>query len=327
MSMKLRSGASPKVENPVTKADTSPATEDPPMSPTLRARRSVLYMPGANARAIEKARTLPADALILDLEDAVSPEAKALARDQVVAAVRQGGFGRREVVVRVNGLDTPWGRDDASAVASISADAILFPKVDDPRQIIDAVDALDQAGAPAGLPVWAMIETPRAIQCIDAIATAHPRLTVIVMGTSDLAKELRVRHTTDRIGLVTALSLCVIAARAHGLDILDGVHLDLNDETGFRATCVQGEAMGFDGKTLIHPKQIAVANEIFAPSATEVATARRIIDAWNQARAAGKGLVVVDGKLVEVLHVDEAKRTLAMADAIRALEGGLAAVD
>ncbi len=290
------------------------------MTANLRPRRSVLYMPGANARAMEKARTLPADALILDMEDAVAPDAKELARAQIASVVGERGFGRREVVVRVNGLATPWGRSDVQAVAGSGADAILFPKVEDPDEVLAAVAALDAAGAPGDLPVWIMAETPRAILRIDAIASAHPRLALIVMGTSDLAKEMRVRHTIDRIGLVPALSRCVLAARASGLDILDGVHLDLDDDAGLRSACEQGRALGFDGKTLIHPRQIPVANEVFAPGEGAVGTARRIIDAWSAAKSQGKGVVVVDGRLVENLHVDEARRTLAMHDAIRQLE-------
>jgi len=285
----------------------------------LRPRRSVLYMPGANARALDKARTLPADALILDLEDAVSPDAKEVARRQVVEAVAQGGYGRREVIVRVNGLNTPWGRDDVAAVASSGADAILFPKMEFPEQVQAAVEALDAAGGLPDLPVWIMAETPRGMLHIDAIAGASPRLAAIVMGTSDLAKELRVRHTLDRTGLITALSLGVMAARAHGLDILDGVCLDLSDDQGFRAACEQGRDMGFDGKTLIHPKQVGPANEVFAPAAKDVENARRLIEAWEQAKAGGKGVAVVDGKLVENLHVEEARRTLAVAEAIQAL--------
>lgn len=285
----------------------------------LRPRRSVLYMPGANARALDKARTLPADALILDLEDAVSPDAKEGARRQVVEAVAQGGYGRREVIVRVNGLNTPWGKDDVAAVASSGADAILFPKMESPEQVQAAVEALDAAGGLPDLPVWIMAETPRGMLHIDAIAGASPRLAAIVMGTSDLAKELRVRHTLDRTGLITALSLGVMAARAHGLDILDGVYLDLSDDQGFRTACEQGRDMGFDGKTLIHPKQVGLANEVFAPAAKDVENARWLIEAWEQAKAAGKGVAVVDGKLVENLHVEEARRTLAVAEAIQAL--------
>lgn len=285
----------------------------------IRPRRSVLYMPGANARALEKARGLAADGLILDMEDAVSPEAKDLARRQIIEAVKQGGYGPREVVVRVNGLNTPWGVDDVAAVSNIGADAILFPKVESPEQVHAAVTALDEAGAPADLPLWMMAETPRGILNIDAIAGCHPRLAVIVMGTSDLAKEMRVRHTPERSGFIAALSLCVMAARAHGLDILDGVYLDLGDETGFHAACEQGRDLGFDGKTLIHPKQLQAANEVFAPAAKDVENARIIIEAWEQARAEGKGVAVVNGRLVENLHVEEARRNLAVAEAIQAM--------
>lgn len=290
-----------------------------PNLPTLRPRRSVLYMPGANARALDKARGLPADCLILDLEDAVAPAAKALAREQLATALREGGYGRREIVVRVNGLNTPWGRDDIAAVAKLGADAILFPKIESGAQVCEAVAALDAAGAPAGLPVWIMAETPRAVQSIDAIAAAHPRLGAIVVGTSDLAKDLRVRHTPGRAGLLPSLALCVLAARAHGLDIIDGVHLDLNDDTGLAAACEQGRDLGFDGKSLIHPRQIAAANTAFAPAAEDMERARRIIDAWEAAQRDGQGVVLVDGRLVENLHVDEAYRTLSLNEAIAAL--------
>lgn len=287
----------------------------------LRPRRSILYMPGANARALEKARTLPADGLILDMEDAVSPDSKELARRQIVESVTQGGYGSREIIVRVNGLNTAWGHDDVKAVANIGADAILVPKVESPEEVLAAVAALEQAGAPAELPVWIMAETPRGILRIDAIAGASPRLTAIVMGTSDLAKEMRVRHTPDRIGFIAALSLCVMAARAYGQDIVDGVYLDLNDDAGFRAACEQGRDIGFDGKTLIHPKQLAAANEVFAPAEKDVENASTIIEAWEQARREGKGVAVVNGKLVENLHVEEARRTLAVAEAIKAMAG------
>ncbi len=284
-----------------------------------RPRRSVLYMPGSNPRALAKARTLPADCLILDLEDAVAPDAKEIARQQVVSAVREGGYGAREVILRVNGLETEWGAADVEAIARAGADAILFPKIEAPEQVDAAVAALEEAGAPGDLPLWFMAETPRSILHIDAIAGAHPRLAVIVMGTSDLAKETRARHTADRVGFIAALNLCVTAARAHGLDVLDGVHLDLNDEEGLKASCRQGRDMGFDGKTLIHPKQIAAANEAFAPTPSELETARTVIAGWNAARAEGKGVVVVNGRLIENLHVEEAHRTLALAETIEKL--------
>jgi len=288
------------------------------MSQSIRPRRSVLYMPGANARALEKARTLPADALILDLEDSVAPEAKALARQQVVAAVRQGGYGRRELIVRVNALATPWGRDDISAVAASGADAVLVPKIQSRDEVLAVVEALREAGAPPDLPVWAMAETPLAFLKLDAIAGAHPQLKAIVVGTSDLVKDLHARHSRDRAETATALSIAVLAARAYGLGVLDGVHLDLDDDAGLRFACEQGRSMGFDGKTLIHPRQIAAANAAFGPSDDELSAARRIVAAWQQARSAGQGVVVVDGRLVENLHVQDAERLLAVADAIAA---------
>ena len=285
----------------------------------LRPHRSALFIPGANARALEKARHLAADSLIFDLEDAVAPTAKQLARDQIICAVKQGGYGRREIVIRVNALDTPWGCDDIAAVANCGADAILFPKVESPQQLQAAVKALDNAGAPTTLAIWMMAETPRAVLDIDTIAGAHPRLDMIVMGTSDLTRDMRARHTRERTGLIAALSMCILAARAHKLDILDGVYLTLNDAEGFHAVCLQGRDMGFDGKTLIHPQQIATANTVFAPSAEDAESAHRIIQAWEQARKDNKSVVVVDGKLVENLHVEEAHRTLALLAAIDAM--------
>ncbi len=284
----------------------------------LRPRRSVLYLPGSNARALEKARTLPADCLILDMEDAVSPDAKKLARQQIAENLSRGGYGPREILVRINSLSTPWGADDLAAVAQLDFDGIVFPKIESPEELRIAVAALERAGALADLPVWIMAETPYGILRIEAIAGATPRLAGIIMGTSDLAKEMRVRHTPDRIGFIAALSFCVMAARAHGLEILDGVHLDLNDEAGFRVTCNQGRDLGFDGKTLIHPRQIAGANELFSPAEEEVREAAAIIHAWEQARREGKGLIVVNGKLVENLHAEQARRTLAMVEAINA---------
>jgi citrate lyase subunit beta / citryl-CoA lyase len=282
----------------------------------LRPRRSVLYMPGANARALDKARSLPADGLILDLEDAVAPEAKELARAQVAAAVRAGGYGARERIVRVNALATPWGRADVAAIATCGADAVLAPKIESAEDVRAIVAALDEAGGPPDLPVWAMVETPLAFLRIDAIAGAHPRLAVLVVGTSDLVKDLHARHSKERGETATARSLAVLAARAHGLGALDGVHLDLDDDAGLALACAQGRDMGFDGKTLIHPKQIAAANAAFAPSAQELAAAREIVAAWHAAQAAGKGVVVVAGRLVENLHYAEAQRQLAIADAI-----------
>lgn len=286
------------------------------MNATLRPRRSVLYMPGANARALDKARTLDADALILDLEDAVAPDAKELARAQVASALREGGFGRRECIVRVNALDTPWGLDDVRAIAQAGADAVLLPKVESAAQLAALGEALDAAGAPADLPLWAMAETPMGFLRLDAIAGGHARLAAIVVGTSDLVKDLHARHTPARHETLLARSLAVMAARAHGLAVLDGVHLDLNDDAGLQDACRQGRDQGFDGKTLIHPRQIAAANAAFAPTREELDGARKRLDAWQAAQAAGKGVAVVDGALVENLHAREAERLLALAAAI-----------
>jgi citrate lyase subunit beta/citryl-CoA lyase len=278
-------------------------------------------MPGSNARALEKARSLAADGLIFDLEDAVAPDAKASAREQVGAAIRAGGYGAREIVVRVNALATPWGQADLAAAAGAGADAVLIPKVESADLVRQALAVLDAAGAPADLPLWCMMETPRAMLRAEAIAAAHPRVGCLVMGTSDLAKDLHAAHTLERLPMITALGLCLLAARACGLAILDGVHLDLADAEGFEAACRQGAELGFDGKTLIHPGQIGPANAAFAPDADALARARRIIEAHEQAVRKGKGVVVVDGRLVENLHVIEARRQVELAGAIAALEG------
>ncbi len=283
---------------------------------TLRPRRSVLYMPGSNARALEKARTLDADCLILDLEDAVSPDQKAAAREQVLAAVNAGGYGERELVVRVNGFDTAWGRDDIVAFANAPIAALCLPKVESEEEVHAVVQLLKQEGS--SLKLWLMAETPRGVLNIDEICGASARNEVVVMGTSDLAKELRVPHTPDRLGMQTSLQLCVLAARAHGLEILDGVYLDIKDEAGYAEACEQGVKLGFDGKTLIHPSQIEAANRAFAPSPEVVERARKIIEAWEAAKAEKKAVAVVDGKLVEVLHFEEAQRHLAIAEAISA---------
>ncbi len=288
------------------------------MPAAFRPRRSVLYMPGSNARALEKAKELSADALILDLEDAVAPDAKPAARAQVVAAVRAGGFGRREVLVRVNGLDTEWGRDDLAAAATCGADGVVLPKVQAAEGVLRAIQALDAAGGPPDLPVWAMMETPLAMLNAAAIAGCHPRLAGLILGTADLAKDLGCVHTPDRLPFLTSFGLCLLAARAHGLAVLDGVHLELEDAAGLEAACRQGRELGFDGKTLIHPRQIAAANAAFAPTEAEVASARRLIAAHADAVAAGKGVVVVDGRLVERLHVEQARRVLALAEAVAA---------
>jgi citrate lyase subunit beta / citryl-CoA lyase len=288
--------------------------------PAIRPRRSVLYMPGSNARAIEKARTLPADAVILDLEDAVAPDAKAAARAQVAEAVKAGGFGRREVVVRLNGLDTPWGHDDLLAAASCGADAVLIPKVSDPDMIGAVELALATARAPDALRVWAMIETPLAILHADTIARAarHEtgRLACLVLGTNDIAKETRARFVPGRWTMLPWLTTVIAAARAYGLDVLDGVYNDLGDEAGFRAECEQGRDLGMDGKTLIHPNQIVAANDVFAPGEAEVEAARRVIAAFDLPENEGRGVIALDGRMVERMHADMAARTVALADAI-----------
>lgn len=289
-------------------------------STTPRPRRSVLYMPGSNARALEKAKGLPADALILDLEDAVAPDAKADARAQVCEAVSAGGYGGREIVIRVNGADTPWGEDDLKAAAAAAPDAILLPKVESAQMVRDAEQIIAAAGAPDSTDLWCMMETPRGMLHAEEIAGATDRLACFVMGTSDLCKDLHSLHTPMRLPMLTSLSICLLAARAEGLAILDGVYLDIKDEDGYRAACVQGLELGFDGKTLIHPTQVAPANEVFGPTADEIDLSRRIIEAFAAASAEGKAVAVVDGKLVEVLHVVNANRIVALADAIAQLK-------
>jgi len=275
-------------------------------------------MPGSNARALEKSRSLPADALIFDLEDAVAPESKLTARTQVIQAVETGGYGKREILVRTNGLNTPWGYDDLVAAAKAGASAVLLPKVESAEVVRQAESVLLSHGAPSELAIWCMMETPRGMLHAEEIVDASPRLGGLVMGTSDLAKDLQAQHTAMRLPLITALGLCMLAARAAGIAILDGVYLDLNDHDGFVDSCRQGAELGFDGKTLIHPKQLAAANEVFAPSEDELRLSRRIIAAYAEAEAEGKGVVLVDGKLIEKLHVDHAKRVVALADAIAA---------
>jgi citrate lyase subunit beta/citryl-CoA lyase len=284
--------------------------------PPLRPRRSVLFVPGSNARALEKARSLPADSLILDLEDAVAPDAKAAARDAVITALRErAAFGAKELVLRVNGLDTAWGADDLAAAAGSGADGVLLSKVESTETIQLACRRLADAGASATLPVWVMIETPRGVLRAEEIADC-PAVACLVMGTSDLTKELHARHTPQRLPLLAALGHCLLAARAAGRPILDGVHLDLEDEAAFAAACRQGRDLGFDGKTLIHPRQIAPANAAFGPDPAAIEEARKIIEAHDAARAAGQGVTVLGGRLVENLHVEEARRILELAAAI-----------
>jgi len=288
------------------------------MATTNRPRRSVLYMPGSNPRALEKGRGLACDGIILDLEDAVAPDAKEAARANVLAALAAGGYGGRELLLRVNGASTPWGHADLVAAAKSGAHGVLLPKVESADTVRQAERVLEAHGAPDDLALWCMMETPRGMLRAEEIADASPRLAGLVMGTSDLAKDLHCAHTEMRLPMVTSFGLCLLAARAAGLAILDGVYLDLNDADGFAASCVQGRELGFDGKTLIHPKQLAAANTAFAPSEAEVAWSRRVIAAHAEAEAAGKGVVLVDGRLVENLHVDNARRVVAMAEAIAA---------
>jgi citrate lyase subunit beta/citryl-CoA lyase len=286
---------------------------------TLRPRRSVLYMPGANERALEKAKGLAADALILDLEDAVAPDAKAEARERVCAAVGSGAYGARELTIRANGLDTEWHADDVAAIADAGPDAIVVPKIDSVGDVRTVEAALEKAGAPDRTRIWAMVETPVAMLRAEEIASASERLAVLVMGTNDLAKELHAEHVPGRQPLLTGLSLCLLAARAAGKVILDGVYNDIGNVEGFEGECVQGRQMGFDGKTLIHPSQLDPCNRIYAPGEAEVERAQTIIAAFEDAEAAGKGVVTVDGRMIENLHVDNARRVLATAAAIDAL--------
>jgi citrate lyase subunit beta/citryl-CoA lyase len=291
----------------------------------IRPRRSVLYMPGSNTRALEKAKSIPADALILDLEDAVAPEAKEAARGQVCAAVKAGGYGRRELVIRINALTTPWGHADLAAAAAVAPHAILLPKPSNGADIVRASEAMANAGAPETTQLWAMIETPLAILNVGDIASASQgmgaRLTCFVLGTNDLVKETRASLETSRRPALYWLSSAITAARAYGLDVLDGVYNDFRDVEGFRRECLHARALGFDGKTLIHPDQVAAANEIFAPAESEVSFARKIIAAFDRPENAGKGVITVEGRMVELLHAEMARRTVAIADAIKAMSG------
>ena len=282
---------------------------------TNRPRRSALYMPGANTRALEKAKTLSVDSLILDLEDAVAPDAKLAARENILKAL-DIGFGYREAVVRINGLNTPWGIDDLRIFANSKADAIVLPKVESASQIQEVASLLKKFNAPTSMTIWAMIETPKAIFKLQEIAESHPLLETLVLGTSDLVKDLHARHTPSRMETHTALSLAVLAARAYGLCVLDGVHLSLDDQVGLEQSCIQGRDMGFDGKTLIHPNQIAIANATFGPSSDEIIEAQERIAAYESAIQSGAGIAVLNGKLIEELHAQDSKRILALANAI-----------
>jgi citrate lyase subunit beta / citryl-CoA lyase len=287
---------------------------------TIRPRRSVLYMPGSNARALEKAKTLPVDGVILDLEDSVAPEAKEAAREQVAHVVKAGGFGAREVFIRVNGVDSPWHADDLSAAARAAPDVILMPKVSSPDTLELIGRRLLDMGTDHKTRVWAMIETPLAIFNILSIAAeardSETRLSGFVMGTNDLAKDTRARLVPGRAPMLPWLSMCVAAARIHGIDILDGVFNDIGNADGFAAECKQGVELGFDGKTLVHPSQIEPCNEAFSPSPAEVEQARKMIAAFDRPENKGKGVVSIDGRMVERLHADMARRTVAIAEAI-----------
>jgi citrate lyase subunit beta / citryl-CoA lyase len=285
---------------------------------TIRPRRSVLYMPGSNARALEKARALPADALILDLEDAVAPDAKEMARAQVCVAVKAKGFVKREVVIRINALSTAWGEADLAAAAEAGPDAILIPKVSSPGDL----GSIEARLGSRDVALWAMMETPLAILKAADIAGAGGRLACIVMGTNDLIKEFHGQHTQDRQNLSAALGISVVAARAFGLAIIDGVYNDIGNGSGFVDSCKQGRAFGFDGKTLIHPSQLEPCNDVFAPSVEEVEAARKIIAAFDRPENKGKGAISLDGRMVELLHADIARDTVALADAIAALAAG-----
>jgi len=287
---------------------------------TIRPRRSVLYMPGSNARAIEKAKTLPADAVVLDLEDSVAPDAKPAARKQVAEAVAAGGFAPREVVVRINGRDTPWWFDDVHAIGAAKPDAILVPKVTSPDQLDDVAERLIDEHADYAIRLWAMMETPLAVLHAEAIAAAakDTRLVAFVMGTNDLAKETRTRIMPGRAAMLPWLMNCIAAARAHGVEIIDGVYNDLSNAAGFARECAGARDLGFDGKTLIHPSQIDPCNAAFSPSADEIAQARKIIAAFELPENHGKGVIQLDGRMVERLHAEMARHTVAIADAIAA---------
>jgi len=277
-------------------------------------------MPGANERALEKAKGLPADAIIFDLEDAVAPDAKAEARDRVAAAVASGEYGRRELTIRVNGADTEWHADDVAAAAAAGPAAVVVPKVGSVAEVAAIEAALEKAGAPDHTAIWAMVETPVAMLDAAAIAGASERLTVLVMGTNDLAKELHAEHVPGRAPLLTGLGLCLLAARATGKVILDGVYNDIKDPDGFEAECVQGRQMGFDGKTLIHPSQLEPANRVWAPAPEAVDDARALIATFEEGIAAGKGVVTHNGRMIENMHVDNARRLIALSEAIAALD-------
>ncbi|MEP7160038.1 MAG: CoA ester lyase [Dermatophilaceae bacterium] len=284
----------------------------------FRPRRSVLYMPSSNVRALEKAKAIPCDGIIFDLEDAVAPDAKPAAREAACAAVRSGEYGRRELIIRVNGMDTQWHLEDMKSACAAGPDAIAVPKVSTARQVLDLVQELETYGAPARTTLWAMVETPIAMLNVHDIASASAKLSVLVMGTNDLVKELYAEHVPGRAPVQTGLQLCLLGARAAGKAIIDGVYNNVKDPDGFEAECVQGRQWGFDGKTLIHPGQVEPANVAFAPSPAAVEEAQGILQAWEDGK--GSGVVTYNGKMIENLHVESAQRILTMHAAIRALE-------
>ena len=277
---------------------------------SIRPRRSLLYMPGSNARAIAKGRSLGADGLILDLEDSVLPDAKNMARAQVVDALREGGYGHRELIVRVNSLNTVWGEEDIVAISTSGANAILLPKVDNAAEIQQAVKIMIASNAPDDLAIWAMMESPLGILHSEEIAFSSSRMKCLVLGTSDLARDLHCSHTIDRLPMLSSIELCILSARAAGIAVIDGVFLDLNDDEGFKYSCTQGLELGFDGKTLIHPKTIEIANSVYAPSRTELEWSHAVIKAHKRAAEKGQGVTILEGKLIENLHVRNAKRLL-----------------
>ncbi|OCB36286.1 citrate lyase [Mycobacterium malmoense] len=289
------------------------------MAPTLRPRRSALYLPGNKPRALEKGKALPADVVIFDLEDAVGPDAKADSRATVCEAISSGSYGRREVVVRINGLDTEWHDEDLAAAAGSAADGVLVPKVESGDQVRTLAATLDRLGAPEGLRLWVMMETPRSFLRAEEIASASDRLAALVIGTNDLVNDLHGLHVSGRAPVLPALGLAVLGARAAGKVILDGVFNDITDEDAFRAEARQGREMGFDGKTLIHPAQIGLANDVFGPSQRELSDARKVVAAYEEARATGASVITVDGRMIESLHVRNAERILALADLIAEL--------
>ncbi|HNI35721.1 MAG TPA: CoA ester lyase [Microthrixaceae bacterium] len=290
------------------------------MTDVIIPRRSVLYMPGANDKALEKAKTLPCDAIILDTEDSVAPDMKALAREKVAAAVRSGEYGRRELTIRINGLDTEWWRDDLESAAAAGPSAVVVPKINSADDVAKVEAVLSGVAGANDIAIWAMLETPAAMERAVEIATSSDRLTVLVMGTNDLAKELRAGLVPGRAPLLWGLGRCLNAARYAGKVILDGVYNDVKNPEGFAAECAQGAEMGFDGKTLIHPTQVEPCNDAFAPSEAEVEHSRKVIEAWEAGIAEGKGVITVGGRMIENLHVDNARRALAIAAAIDALQ-------